>query len=68
MTAANLIQMLLCNLGCDGTQLHAPSPRRFVAHELLVIVGGKLVKYTHFILSLYRLSFCINNLTAKHDF
>ena len=31
MTAANSIQMLLRNLDCDGTQLHAPS----AAHELL---------------------------------
>ena len=32
MTAANSIQMLLHNLDCDGTQLHAPS----AAHELLL--------------------------------
>ena len=35
MTAANSIQMLLCNLDCGGgTQLHAPSLPS-VAHELL---------------------------------
>ena len=32
VTAANSIQMLLSNLDCDGTPLHAPSP-----HELLVL-------------------------------
>ena len=32
MTAANSIQMLLHNLDCDGTSLHAP----LVVHELLV--------------------------------
>jgi len=36
MTAANLIQMLLRNLDCDGTQLHAPLPPSAV-HELLII-------------------------------
>ena len=34
MTAANSIQMLLRNLDCDGTQLHAPLLPS-VAHELL---------------------------------
>jgi len=34
MTAANSIQMLLRNLDCDGTQLHAPS-LPLAAHELL---------------------------------
>ena len=34
VTAANLIQMLWCNLGCDGTPLHAPSLPS-AAHELL---------------------------------
>jgi len=34
MTAANSIQILLHNLDCDDTQLHAPSPP-LAAHELL---------------------------------
>jgi len=35
VTAANSIQMLLSNLDCDGTQLHAPLPP-LVAYELLI--------------------------------
>ena len=36
MTTANSIQMLLRNLDCDGTPLHAPSPPS-AAHELLCV-------------------------------
>ena len=34
MTVANLIQMLLCNLDSNGTQLHAPL-LSLAANELL---------------------------------